>query len=127
MLAESTVANSNSASNTARADRALNKAINEDAYQKDLLNDIEKGKTNLDSVKAEDLPADLKNLSSADRKVEIEKRLGERKRIREEILNLSKQRETFIKDERKKSGKSGGFDAAVQDALGEQLKRKGIN
>jgi Mg-chelatase subunit ChlD len=124
---ESTVANSNMTTNTARADRALNKAINEDGYKNDLLSDIEKGKANLESVKPEDLPSDLKNLPTADRKTEIEKRLAERKKIREQIINLSKQRETFIKDERKKSGKTGGFDDAVQDALSEQLKRRGIN
>lgn len=124
---ESMVANSSAASNTARADRALNKAINEKAYKNDLLSDIEKGKTNLESVKTEDLPADLKPLSISERQAEIEKRLADRKKIREEILNLSKQRDTFIKDERKRNGKTGGFDAAVQDALNEQLRRRGVD
>ena len=41
------------ASNTAaptRADRALNKAMNKDAYKNDLLQDIENGKANIESV-----------------------------------------------------------------------------
>lgn len=112
---------------TVRADRALNKAINKEAYNGDLLTDIEKGKVDPESVKIEDLPADLKNLPAADRKAEIEKRLARRKQIREEILDLSKERETFIQNRSKKSGKTGGFDSAVQEALNEQLKRRGID
>ena len=114
------------ASNTAKADRALNKAINMDAYSGDLLQDIENGKVNTDGVKTEDLPDDLKKLSPAERKTEIEKRIAERKRIREEILSLSKQRDAFIAAERKKAGAQNGFDAAVANALSEQLARKGI-
>lgn len=121
---ESTVANR--AVPTARADRALNKAINNEAYSDDLLQDIENGKAKLESVKAEDLPEDLRKMSDAQRKAEIEKRLAERKKIREEILNLSKQRDAFITAERKKSGKQNGFDAAVAEALTEQLARRGI-
>ena len=116
----------NAASNTARADRALNKAMNRDAYDGDLLLDIEKGKTRLDDVKAESLPEPLQKLAPSERAKEVEKRMSERKKIREEILSLSKQRDAFIAGERKKSGKGSGFDAAVGDALREQLARRGI-
>lgn len=116
----------NTATNTARADRALNKAINRDAYSDDLLQDIENGKTELENVEAKDLPENLRKMSESERKTEIEKRLAERKKIREEILNLSKQRDAFITAERKKSGKQSGFDAAVAEALSEQLARRGI-
>jgi hypothetical protein len=109
-----------------RADRTLNKAINDRAYNDDLLQDVETGKTKLESVKSEDLPDDLRKMSESERKAEIEKRLAERKKIREEILNLSKQRDAFISAERKKSGKQNGFDAAVAEALSEQLARRGI-
>lgn len=116
----------NTATNTAKADRALNKAINKGAYSDDLLQDIENGKTKLEMVKAEDLPENLRKMSESERKTEIEKRLAERRKIRAEILNLSKQRDAFIADERKKSGKQNGFDAAVAEALSEQLARRGI-
>lgn len=114
------------ASNTARADRALNKAVNEDAYNGDLLQDIENGKVITESVKADELPEDLRKLSATERKAEIEKRIAERKRIREEILSLSKQRDAFIAAERKKAGTQNSFDTAVANALSEQLSRKGI-
>ena len=117
--------NSN-ASSVAQADRAMNKAINSEAYAGDLLQSIENGNVKLSDVKDEDLPDDLKKLSSDERKKEIEKRLAERKAIRDEILTLSKQRDAFIRDAKKKAGKQDGFDSAVSDALSEQMTRKGI-
>jgi len=117
----------NSASNTAQADRSLNKAMNPTAYRGDLIQDIENGKAKLESLKDEELPTDLRKLAASERNAEVEKRLAERKKTRSEIIELSRQREAFIATERKKSGKQGGFDAAVSSALAEQLAGKGIN
>jgi hypothetical protein len=117
-------ANTNS---SVRADRAMNKALNRDAYKGDLLQDIENGKTDLGKVKEDELPADLKAMPTPARAQEVEKRLGERKKVRVEILNLSKQRAEYLKEERNRSGKKAGFDAAVGDALGQQLTAKGID
>ncbi len=112
----------------AKADRAINKAVNSVAYVGDLLQNIENGSVKLDSVKDDNLPADLQKLSPDQRKQEIEKRLAERRDIRAEIVSLSKQRDEFISIERRKKngGKQNGFDAAVAAALKEQLARKGI-
>ena len=125
-VSEQTVATR--AAPSARAERALNKVVNADAYVGDLLQNIENGSVKLDSVKEEDLPADLRKLSPDARKQEIEKRLAERRDLRVQIVSLSKQREEFIATERKKQngGKQSGFDAAVATALKEQLSRKGI-
>jgi Mg-chelatase subunit ChlD len=117
-------ANTNAA---VRADRTLNKALNKAAYSNDLLQDIENGKTKIDEVKETDLPADLKAMPSPARAAEVQKRLDERKKIRGEILSLSKQRAAYLEEQRKSSGKASGFDAAVGNALSEQLKKKGIN
>ena len=111
----------------AAADRAVNKAVNSEAYAGDLLTNLENGSAQLDSVKDEDLPDDLKKLDPAARHKEIEKRLAERKALRNDILKLSKLRDEFIAAARKKqSGKPSGFDSAVAGALKEQLIRKGI-
>ncbi|HYY42752.1 MAG TPA: vWA domain-containing protein, partial [Pyrinomonadaceae bacterium] len=48
----------------AQAERALNKALNRDAYANDLLQSIENGSVKVDAVKTEDLPADLRKLSA---------------------------------------------------------------
>ncbi len=110
----------------AKADRAMNKAVNSFQYDGDLVQDVENEKVKIEDVKEEDLPQDLKKLPLAERKKEIDKRIAERVKIRAEILELSKKREIFLSDERKKLGRQNGFDSAVADALREQLLRKGI-
>jgi Mg-chelatase subunit ChlD len=111
----------------AQADRAVNKALNRDAYVGDLLQSIENGTVKLNDVKAEDMPSDLQKLSADERRKEVERRLGERQKIRDDIVSLKKQRDDYIAAERKKhSGPQTGFDAAVASALKEQLARKGI-
>jgi hypothetical protein len=113
------------ASAPAQAERAVNKALNKDAYVGDLLQSVENGTLKLDSLKEEDLPDDLQKLSPADRRKEVERRLAERKKMREEIVTLSKKRDEFIAAERKKTsaGKTG-FDTAVATALKEQMARR---
>lgn len=111
----------------AKAERALNKAMNRDAYIGDLLQSIENGSIEIDKIDANQVPANLRNMSPAQRKQEIEKRLAERRELRAQIVTLSKQRAEFLAAERKKLGAKGdSFDTAVITALKEQLKRKGI-
>jgi hypothetical protein len=123
---ESTIAAQ--AAPAAAAERSVNKALNSKAYIGDLLQDIENGSTKLDSIKDDDLPSELKNLSPEERTKEIEKRLAERSEIRKQIMSLSKQRTDYLAAEQKKrTGKTqNGFDAAVSAALREQLKKKGL-
>ncbi|MEK6301131.1 MAG: vWA domain-containing protein [Acidobacteriota bacterium] len=111
----------------AKADRAKNKALNSEAYAGDLLTNLENGSVKLAAVKDVDLPDDLRKLQPAARQKEIKKRLAERKKLREDILKLSKVRDEFIAAARKKqSGNPNSFDSAVAVALKEQLSRKGI-
>jgi Mg-chelatase subunit ChlD len=117
-----------SVARAAQAERALNKAVNRVAYVGDLLQNIENGSAKLESVKDEDLPADLRQLAPEARKQEVERRLSARREMRAQIVSLSKQRDEYIAAERKKQngGKESGFDAAVSAALKAQLARKGI-
>lgn len=110
----------------AQADRAVNKAVNTFQYDGDLVQDIENESVKLKDIKTEDLPEDLQKLSVAEREKLIIGRIAERKKIRAEILELSKQRDAYIAAERKKLGQSNGFDTAVAQALKEQLLKKGI-
>lgn len=108
----------------ASADRAVNKAINRNSYDGDLIQDIENGKTNLENVKEQELPDDLRSFKPAERKAEIERRIAERKKLREEILSLTAQREKYLKEHSAKDGKSNSFDAAVSSALKKQMNKK---
>ena len=124
-VAETRVAQA--APSVAKAERALNKAVNRQAYVGDLMQSVENGSVQVDKLKEEDLPENMRRMSPEQRKQDIEKRLAERRELRSQIMSLSKQRAEYIEAERKKSGgKDNGFDAAVSAALKEQLKRKGI-
>jgi uncharacterized protein YegL len=109
----------------AKAERAMNKAMNSKAYIGDLLQSIENGSVNLDSVNPADLPADLQALSPEERRAEIERRLATRREIRGQIMSLSKQRQAYIEDEQKRAkAKKDGFDEVVSKTLKEQMARK---
>ena len=106
-----------------------NKAINAAAYDdSDLIQAIENGTVKLDTLKKDELPDELQKLSADDRQKVIADKIEERKKIREQILELSKKRDAFILEERKKqSAKSPtGFDQAVSEALKKQISRKGL-
>jgi Mg-chelatase subunit ChlD len=110
----------------AQAERAANKALNSRAYADDFLQELENGSLKLESLKADNLPVELQKLSAAERKQEIDKRLAERRTIREQITQLAKQRDEHIANERKKQKGQTGFDSAVSSALKAQLAKKGI-
>jgi Mg-chelatase subunit ChlD len=111
---------------SAQADRAMNKAINSMSYAGDFLQGLENGTVKLEDVKPEELPEEFRNLSPTERKQEIEKRQAQRRQIRAEIMQLSKDRAEFIKKERAKSGVRNSFDSVVAEALKAQLSAKGF-
>jgi Mg-chelatase subunit ChlD len=114
---------------TAQADRAINKALNAAAYDEgDLIQAVENGTVKLDTLKTDELPDELQKLSTDDRQKVVASKIEERKQIREQILELSKKRDAFILEERKKqsSAKPAGFDQAVSEALKKQISRKGL-
>ncbi|MES2459829.1 MAG: hypothetical protein V4671_04540, partial [Armatimonadota bacterium] len=109
------------------AERAVNKAINRYAYAGDLLQDVENGAVKSEAIKADQLPDDLKKLSPEARNKEISRRIEKRKKVRAEILVLSKQRNDYLRREvSKRSGKQAGFDTVVAEALRKQAARKNI-
>ena len=113
----------------AQADRAVNKAINPTAYDdSDLIQAIENGAVKLDTLKKDEFPDELQKLSTDDRRKVIAAKIEERKKIREQILELSKKRDAFILEERKKQSAKNptGFDQAVSEALKKQISRKGL-
>jgi hypothetical protein len=107
----------------AKAERALNKVMNKDAYIGDLLQNIENGSVKLEAINPVELPEELQALEPAQRQAEVEKRLEQRRGIRARIMELSKQREAFVDGEKKKS-KDDGFDIVVAKTLKEQMARK---
>ncbi len=111
----------------AAADRAYNKAINAAAYDdSDLVQAVENGKVKLESIKTEELPDELQKLTPEARQKMVDEKIAERKKIREQIVELSKKRDAYIAEVQKKQADASksGFDSAVSDALKAQISRR---
>lgn len=112
----------------ARAERAVNKAINTRAYdESDLLQKLESGQTSLSRLKDEELPDGLLQLKPEERQRKVDEAMQQRHALKKRIVELSKQRDQFLSDERlkKKSAKNEdqlGFDSAVSNTLERQIK-----
>ncbi|WP_426209556.1 vWA domain-containing protein [Massilia sp. TWP1-3-3] len=107
----------------AKAERALNKALNDKAYDdSDLVQQAESGKLALPQIAEAELPDSLRKLAPAQRQAALDKAVAQRKALREQIVALSKQREKYLAEQRGKGGSKGGFDAAVSHALARQIK-----
>ncbi|MEQ1850465.1 MAG: VWA domain-containing protein [Chthoniobacteraceae bacterium] len=95
----------------------------------ELLDAIAEKKVTLDEVKKDELPEELRKLSSDELKAHVEKKQTERAELQKRITELSKARDAYIDAERKKlatAGKGDGFDEKVSESLRAQAKKKGI-
>lgn len=72
----------------------------------DLVDGIEQGNVSLDSLRAEDLPAELKGKSKEEQTKYIENKKAERTKYQNQIGELSKKREAYIAEEMKKISES---------------------
>jgi hypothetical protein len=113
-----------SAPPVARAERAVNKAVNSVAYLGDLFQQIENGSVKLEDIDPAQLPEALRSMSASERQQEIERRLAQRRELRHQIDVVSKQRYAYIEAEQKKRGNGEGFDVVVARALKEQMASK---
>src|SRR5947207_7384710 len=95
----------------------------------ELLDSLQQGKVKLESLKKEQLPKQWQALDAAGLKAEIGKKQKERAELQTRIQELSKKREDYIAQERKRlaeNGKSDSFDAKVAQTIRDQAARKGI-
>ena len=107
----------------AKADRALNKALNARAYdESDLVQQAEAGTVALPKIADAELPDSLRSLPPAQRQAALDKAVGQRKELRERIVVLSKKREQYLAQQRSERSSKGAFDAAVSAALAKQIK-----
>jgi len=97
--------------------------------QWDLVDAVNKGTVDLDKLDKENMPAPMQKLSKEKQKDYVAKKAQERQDIQQEILNLSKQRESFIAEKRKEdsSGKSNTMEDALSEAVIGQAKAKGYS
>ena len=118
-----------SASNA--VERAVAKS-KKNAYKNDhwdLVDRAEKDENFITSVKAEELPAELKGKTKEEIKKAVAIKAAEREKVQKEIEELSKKRQLFIDAEMKKRGNSEGDDLgkAIEKSILELAKKNGYS
>jgi hypothetical protein len=85
-------------------------------------------KFDITKVPEAELCDELKKMKPDERVAFVKKKQSERESIQKEILELSKQRDDYVRTENKKNAKTGDkvFDEAVRGTLREQANKKGI-
>ena len=80
------------------------------------------------SIKAEDLPENMRSMTMDERVAYVKEMAAKRKSIQEEITTANAQRKAFISDEMQKLGldESRAFDAMIRDAIRNQASLRGF-
>lgn len=112
----------------AAADRLAYNASTGKAVQGggDLVDDLKDNRVKLEEVKADELPAEMKNLTKEQQAAYLKAKAEERRKIQARIAELVKKRQEYINEEMRKAAGKGGFDEQVRAIVTEQAKSKGI-
>ena len=94
---------------------------------KDLVKDLDEEGTELDGIKEDELPDEMKKMTAEERKKYITEKQAKRKEISKKIRELSAKRNEYIKKELEKTEDAkSGFDYKVIEALKKKAEKKGI-
>lgn len=109
------------------AERAVSKSSA--AYRNDdwdLVDASKKSDFKVESLKDEELPAELKGKSKEEIKKYVDDKAVERGKIQKEIQDLSAKRSEYISNEQKKLGQDNTLDAAMKKSLRENAEKIGF-
>ena len=101
-----------------KAERAVSKSSH--AYKNSSWDLVDAAKDNekvITEVKTEDLPAEMKSMTIEQRKVYVQQKSVERKKIQTEILSLNKQRQEYISKNASQQSKDAMLDASMMKAI----------
>jgi len=120
--------NAGKLSSDAAASRAVCKSTGNYQCGWDLVDGSRSGEIKLDAVKAEDLPAELRKLSTADLSKHVDATWTRRSQLQKQIAELGTQRQAFVTAELRKSGldPSKSFDVVLRNAIRTQAQAKGL-
>lgn len=93
----------------------------------DLVDAVANKSVDMDDVKDEELPANMRKMDTKERKKYVEGTLEKRKELQEEIRKLNEERRVFVAKEEKKLQESKGgktLDSAMIEAVHEQGKQR---
>lgn len=109
------------------SERATYAAKNSQAGTQDLIEGVVAGKVKLGEIAKDQLPPEMQKMSTADQEKYVADRQKEREGIRQQIIDLSAQREAYIKKEvTAQAASQPSFDAKVVETLRQQAKNKSI-
>jgi hypothetical protein len=95
----------------------------------DLVDDVKSGRVQLEALKAEELPSELRGLSPAEQARELSRRSAARAALKQRLDQLVKERADYVHEQesaRRARGEADGFDAEVMKAIKEQAGKAGI-
>ncbi|MDZ4288964.1 MAG: VWA domain-containing protein [Prosthecobacter sp.] len=111
----------------AEVQRAVTKAsANYKNSSWDLVDANKKDNVKLESIKENDLPAELKKLKPEERQAYVDQKAAEREKIQTQIKRLNEERQKFVAEKAKESGKDETLDKAIVKAVREQAAKKAI-
>ena len=90
----------------------------------DMVDAEKEGSVNLETIKKESLPEEMKNMNTKERKEYVDKKRVERKKIQKKIKELKQARDKFVSEKRKKSADGKTLDSAIIKAIKTQAKKK---
>ena len=99
------------------------------AGREDLVDAVKEGRVALDAVKKDELPASLQALPPAEREAHVKKKIEERAKLQEQVAQLSRDRDGWLRKEEARlaaAGKGDGFDQQVLEAIRTQAASAGI-
>ena len=91
--------------------------------QWDLVDADEEGEVNIEELKEEELPEEMKKMTIDERKAYVNEKAEERKKIQAKINQLSAEREKYIAHERSKLSEKS-LDTVIIEAIREQAVKK---
>lgn len=117
---------SSKTSNSARATYKMSKTGKKSWLgNKEIVNDYTQGKVDIDEIKEEELPKELKGKSRKIIKEELEKLKKERSTKEKQLKELSAKRKQFIKEKKKElTSDKTSFSEKVVDVLKKQAEKK---
>ncbi len=90
----------------------------------DLVDALKKGSVKMESIKHDELPEEMKNMSEDEKKKYIDNKLTERKQIQEKLQKLNVERKKFIEKEMKKRSEKNTLDQAILSSIRKQAEKK---
>lgn len=90
----------------------------------DMVDAEEEGAVNLETIKNESLPEEMKNMTLKEKKAYIKKKNVERKEIQKKIKELKVKRDKFVAEKRKKNSDGKTLDSAIINAIKKQAEKK---